>query len=271
MRVCNNTGACFSVSNDTVDIEHSLNEDSVMKDARLAPHFVYNEHNRRLLVESGIMTANETWEEYRRMILRTLLRPNKEVRNAIREMNSVIHQRRLSIGVHIRTGGLLANYCEGTSMIDNKTLETVPNRIDALRRRLTDKPKDVVVFVSSDSDRAIAYLKRHLHPDYRIVASSKYARGHTTSNRVPTDKVKGALLDMFVLADCDALLTTKRSGFSMIASEMSSSSVRAVIPVNRTIVNCPRKRKRVVHCCLCSTHESLQQTHNEYFINSFLL
>ena len=271
MRVCNNTGACFPIVNNTIDIENSLSEDSVMRDARLPSNYIYNEHNRRLLVDSGIMTANETWEEYRRMILRTLLRPNKEVRNAIREINSVVHQRLFSIGVHIRTGGLLANDCEGMSMIDNKTLETVPIRIDALRRRLTDKPKDVVVFVSSDSDRAIAYLKRHLHPDYRIVASSKYARGHTTSNRVPTDKVKGALLDMFVLADCDALLTTKRSGFSMIASEMSSSSVRAVIPVNRTIVNCPRKRKRVVHCCLCSTHESLQQTHNEYFINSFLL
>ena len=270
MRLCNNTGACFPIVNNTIDIENSLSEDSVMRDARLAPRFVYNEHNRRLLVDSGIMTANETWEEYRRMILRTLLRPNKEVRNAIREMNSVIHQRRLSIGVHIRTGGLLANDCEGTSMIDNKTLETVPIRIDALRRRLTEKPKDVVVFVSSDSDKAIAYLKRHLHPDYHIVASSKYARGHTTSNRVPTDKVKGALLDVFVLADCDALLTTKGSGFSMIASEMSSSSVRAVIPVNRTIVSCPRKRKRVVHCCLCSTHESLQQTHNEYFLNSFI-
>ena len=271
MRRCEGTAVCFPIVNNTVSIEKSLNENSVMKDVRLASHFVYNEHNRRLLIESGIMTANETWEEYRRMIFRTLLRPNKEVRNAIREMNNVVHQRLFSIGVHIRTGGLLANYCESTSMIDNKTLETVPRRIDALCKRLTDKPKDVVVFVSSDSDKAIAYLKKHLHPDYLIVASSKYARGHTTSNRVPTDTVKGALLDMFVLADCDALLTTRRSGFSLIAGQLSSSSVKAVIPVNRTIVSCPRKRKRVVHCCLCSTHESLQQTHNEYFINSFLL
>ena len=239
MRVCNSTGACFPIANDTIDIKNSLSEDSVMRDARLAPRFVYNEHNRRLLIESGIMTANETWEEYRRMIFRTLLRPSKEVRNAIREMNSVVHQRLFSIGVHIRTGGLLANDCEGTSMVDNKTLESVPHRIEALRERLTDKPKDVVVFVSSDSDRAIAYLKRNLHPDYRIVTSSKYARGHTTNARISTDKVKGALLDVFVLADCDALLTTKGSGFSMIANEMSSSSVRAVIPVNRTIVNCP--------------------------------
>ena len=239
MRVCNNTGACFPIINNTVNIKSSLNEDSVMRDARLASRFVYNEHNRRLLIESGIMTANETWEEYRRMILKTLLRPNKEVRNAIREMNSVVHQRLFSIGVHIRTGGLLANDCEGMSMIDRKTLETVPDRIDALCKRFTEKPKDVVVFVSSDSDKAIAYLKRHLHPDYRIVTSTQYTRGHTTNARITTDKVKGALLDVFVLADCDALLTTKGSGFSGIANDMSSSSVRAVIPVNRTIVNCP--------------------------------
>ena len=252
MRRCEGTGACFSVSNDTVDIEHSLNEDSVMRDARLDPHFIYTEHNRKLLVDSRIMTANETWEEYRRMIFRTLLRPSKEVRNAIRERNSVVHQRLFSIGVHIRTGGLLANDCESTSMIDRKTLETVPHRIEALRERLTDKPKDVVVFVSSDSDRAIAYLKRHLHPDYRIVTSSKYARGHTTNSKISVGKVKGALLDVFVLADCDALLTTKGSGFSMIASEMSSSSVRAVILVNRTIIRCPRKRKST-HWVVCYT------------------
>ena len=252
MRVCNNTGACFPIANDTIDIKNSLSEDSVMRDARLAPRFVYTEHNRKLLVDSRIMTANETWEEYRRMILRTLLRPNEEVQNAIREMNSVVHQRLFSIGVHIRTGGLLANDCEGTSMVDNKTLESVPHRIEALRERLTDKPKDVVVFVSSDSDQAIAYLKRNLHPDYRIVTSTQYTRGRTTSARASADKVKGALLDVFVLADCDALLTTKGSGFSMIVSEMSSSSVRAVIPVNRTIIRCPRKRKSM-YCCLCST------------------
>lgn len=124
-------------------------------------------------------------------------------------------------------------------MIDNKTLETVPSRIDALRGRLTENPKNVIVFVSSDSDKAIVYLKRHLHPDYRIVTSTQFARGHTTNSRISTDKVKGALLDVFVLADCDALLTTKGSGFSGIANDMSSSSVRTVIPVNRTIVNCP--------------------------------
>ena len=155
-------------------------------------------------------------------------------------------------------------------MIDNRTLETVPDRIDALQEKLTEKPKDVVVFVSSDSDRAITYLKRHLHPDYRIVTSTQYARGRTTSARASADKVKGALLDVFVLADCDALLTTKGSGFSMIASEMSSSTVRAVIPVNRTIIKCPRKRKRVVHCCLCSTHKLFEQTHDDFFLN-FLL
>ena len=146
MRLCNNTGVCFPIVNNTIDIENSLSEDSVMRDARVPSHYLYTEHNRRLLVESRIMTANETWEEYRRMILRALLRPNEEVQNAIREMNSVVHQRLFSIGVHIRTGGLLANDCEGMSMIDRKMLETVPNRIDALRERLTKYPKDVVVF-----------------------------------------------------------------------------------------------------------------------------
>ena len=146
----------------------------------------------------------------------------------------------------------MANDCEGMSMIDNKTLETVPHRIDALRRRFTEKPKDVVVFVSSDSDEAIAYLKRHLHPDYRIVTSTQYTRGRTTSARAAADKVKGALLDVFVLADCDALLTTRRSGFSLIAGQLSSSSVKAVIPVNRTIIRCPRKRKST-HWVVCYT------------------
>ena len=247
MRLCNNTGACFPIVNNTINIESSLSEDSVMRDARIPSHCLYTEHNRRLLIESRVMTVNEEWEGYRRMIFRILLRPNKEVRNAIREMNSVVHQRLFSIGVHIRTGGLLANDCEGTSMIDQKALEGIPNRIDTLCQRLTNEPKDVVVFVSSDSDRAIAYLKKHLHPGYLVVTSTQFARGHTTNARISVDKVKGALLDAFVLADCDALLTTRGSGFSMITREMSSSRVRAVIPVNRTYVNCQMLSFRVCY------------------------
>ena len=241
MRLCGNTGACFPIVNNTINIENSFSEDSVMQDARLNPRYLYTEHNRRLLIENGVMKAHETWQEYRRMILRTLLRPKKEVRNAIREMNSIVHQRVFSIGVHIRTGGLLANDCERVSMIDSKALEAIPKRINALCKKLTKNPKDAVVFVSSDSDKAIAYLKKQLYPDYIVVGSTKYARGHTTYARVSIDKVKGALLDVFVLSDCDALLTTKGSGFSTIARDMSSSRVRAIIPVNRTLVQCPRK------------------------------
>ena len=123
-------------------------------------------------------------------------------------------------------------------MVDQQTLETIPSRIESMRSLLTNNTKDVSVYLSSDSDKALSYLHEQLNPDYLIIVASNHTRGHTTGKWLSEGTMDGALLDLFVLSDCDALLTTQGSGFSTIAGDLSKSSVKQVIPVTRGEVKC---------------------------------
>ena len=104
------------------------------------------------------------------------------------------------------------------------------------------RKSDDVGSPSSDSDKALSYLREQLNPDYLIIVASNHTRGRTTGKQISEDKVGGALLDLFVLSDCDALLTTRGSGFSTIAAGLSKASAKQVIPVTRGEVKCERKR-----------------------------
>lgn len=251
-RQCRGPFSCFNVTNNTVNIADGLREDSSLQDSRLPSQFVYNDHNREVMIENGVMRRDQTWNDYKRTIYQLLLRPKEKVREEIRRMRIVVHQRSVSIGIHIRMGGLLANDCERVSMIDQEALEAIPGRIEAIRMTLTNTTKEVSIYLSSDSDRAISFLHHNLNPDYLIVTASKHTRGRTTGNRVTEEKVNGALLDLFVLADCDALLTTQGSGFSAIAGELSKASIKHVIPVKRGEVKCHIVTTTPMsNCCIC--------------------
>lgn len=232
-----------------MSIADALREDSTLQDARLPSQYVYNDQNRDVLIENGVMREDQSWSDFKRIVYQLLLRPKKEVRDEIKRVRNEIHQRRVSIGVHIRTGGLLANDCERVSMVDQEALEKIPGRIEDIRSALTNTSQEVSIYLSSDSDRAISFIHHNLNPDYLIVTASKHTRGRTTGNRVTEEKVNGALLDLFVLADCDALLTTQGSGFSAIAGELSKASRKYTIPVKRGEVKCHKETLLSFVCC----------------------
>ena len=225
-----------------MDFATALQENTTLQDALLLVRYVYNDQNKEILIRNGVMREDESMSDYQRKLYQLLLRPNRRIREEISQMRSAVYQRSVSIAAHIRTGGLLANDCERVSMVDQETLETIPSRIESMRSLLTNNTKDVSVYLSSDSDKALSYLREQLNPDYLIIIASNHTRGRTTGKRVSEDKVGGALLDLFVLSDCDALLITQGSGFSLAAETLSKSSVKQVIPVKRGRVDCARKR-----------------------------
>ena len=227
-----------------MDFATALQENTTLQDALLLVRYVYNDQNREILIRNGVMREEESWGDYQRKLYQLLLRPNRRIREEIIQMRNAVHQRNVSIGAHIRTAGLLANDCERVSMVDQETLETIPSRIESMRSLLTNNTKDVSVYLSSDSDKALSYLREQLNPDYLIIIASNHTRGHTTGKRLSEGTMDGALLDLFVLSDCDALLITQGSGFSLAAETLSKSSVKQVIPVKRGRVECERKRSK---------------------------
>ena len=140
-----------------MDLADGLKEDSVLRDARFNPRFIYTEDNRQRLVDNGILQPNQSWAEYRQIIYRLLLHPNREVMSVVNEQLARMEGTH-TIGVHIRTGGLLADDCERVSFVNQTVLDTIPGRIDMLRRRLTNDTVPVSVYVSSDSTKVIRYI-----------------------------------------------------------------------------------------------------------------
>ena len=92
-----------------MDFAEALQDNTTLRDARLPLKYVYNDQNREILIRNGVMREGESWSDYQRKIYQLLLRPNRRIREEINQMRSAVHQRSVSIGAHIRTGGLLAN------------------------------------------------------------------------------------------------------------------------------------------------------------------
>ena len=225
--------------NDTVDLAEGLKVDSVLRDARFNPRFIYTEDNRQRLVDNGILHPNQSWAEYRQIIYRLLLHPNREVMSVVNEQLARMEGTH-TIGVHIRTGGLLADDCERVSFVNQTVLETIPDRIDILRRRLTNDTVPVSVYVSSDSTKVIRYITEHLNRDYTVYSLIRFKRGHTTNVFLSQEKAKAALADLFVLAACESVLTTHGSGFSSLVNQLSQAEVRDSLRIARSVVQCPK-------------------------------
>ena len=96
-----------------------------------------------------------------------------------------------TIGVHIRTGGLLADDCERVSFVNQTVLETIPDRIDILRRRLTNDTVPVSVYVSSDSTKVIRYITEHLNRDYTVLVDTIQKRAHNECISLPREGKSG--------------------------------------------------------------------------------
>ena len=78
---------------------------------------------------------------------------------------------------------------------------------------------NTVLFLSTDSSYVEWYLQKELGSLYTVVTTNSFHRSHTKG--IPNAAaVQRALLDLFLLADSDALLVCRRSGFGMVALSM---------------------------------------------------
>ena len=91
------------------------------------------------------------------------------------------------------------------------------------------------IYLSSDSQIAEDLVNRTIGVYYPILTTNLFKRGHTTGKPVDTI-VKRSMVDVFMLAECDGLLTTKGSGFGALSSTLTATHKKAEIPVTRQLV-----------------------------------
>lgn len=233
-RVCIKSD-CFIVQNRTTNLNETFSTDSVLFDSRIHRSTYYTKENLKILQDSGILEKGQNWNHLLRLIYRVVLTPESSVLKDIEEVKSLLYKPN-TFGVHIRSGGYLANSFERMSMISESGVRKIPHQIMQICKERNIDPKGWNLFVSSDSDSVAHYIKNVFNSTFNVVISAKYKRGHTTSGHLRNDTLKSALIDLRILGDCDLLLVTKGSGFSTVAENMAFPSPVYYIPVNRTIL-----------------------------------
>ena len=199
------------------------------------------------LKRAEILQPGDSFFDYNHILFRLMVNPSKSFRKIILDESTRMFQKRPVLGVQIRAAGLLADAKESVSFIYEEALEKVPSIIlDTIRQFNFDKTIQGI-YLSTDSKIVENFLQEILGTDFPILKTDMYKRGHSTGSP-KEDVVKRALLDVYMLAECDGLLTTQGSGFGGIAQALSLSPLRATIPVQRKKVIVPGRGHKWYVC-----------------------
>ena len=105
-------------------------------------------------------------------------------------------------------------------MMSLHELEQLPSVIKNAMASWKYTAANTDLFLSTDSTYAENYIKNAMGNTYTVLTSDVFRRGHTTSNPSALT-VRRALVDLFLLADSDALLYCYGSKFGTVARMMA--------------------------------------------------
>lgn len=178
----------------------------------------------------GLMGANDSFEDYQKRMMRMLMKPNEKLDQVITKFQKTHFAKHKVVGVQIRMGGCLANTQEKQEMMSVEELKQLPAFIRREISIMGYRPEKTVLFLSTDSIIADNYLKEQLGKEFRIVEQRVFSRNHT-KGFAKTEPTMGALMDIWLLANSDGLITCKGSGFGRVASMLSYSNRKVEYPV----------------------------------------
>lgn len=246
--MCTRYDPCLTETDRVIDVQNQLKDkEIVFIDARPPRIIVVNSTILTELKEVGILQPKDSFFDYDRIMFRLMVNPSRSVRNVILEERSRVFQKRPILGVQIRVAGLLADTKESVSFIDEEALKNIPDLILSTIQTFGFNRTLNGIYLSTDSKIVENLLQDTIGGKYPILKTDLFRRGHSTGSP-KEDVIKRALVDMYMLAECDGLLTTQGSGFGGIAHALSQSRLRAIIPVHRKKVIVPRRRHKSFVC-----------------------
>ena len=233
--VCSRANPCVS-SYQTSTVDEMPHANLLMLDFRLPS--LFSDENLERLRTIGIVGPDESWNVYKKRIIRLLLNPSRMNIQLIRREWEKLKVPHVDLSTHIRCGGQLADHPEATVMVSPEQLERIPTMIrqviaNASMAYTTNGPLQSrpVVYLSTDSSKAEAKLRSEL-TEMTILTVSSLQRGHTVF--AGATSLQRALLDIYLICKSDTFLATQGSGFSQIARMLCMPENVAIIPVNKT-------------------------------------
>ena len=216
-------------SNDAIDTLLGMNNNVF---------YSYNVIN--LLMENKILLSSQDMNDYMKMIMRILLNPSREIQRYIRLFQKNNYRgKKCIVGVQVRTGGCFGNNQEKMEMMSKDEIISLPKFVKTtIQREYCPKP---VIFLSTDSDRVENYIRKEMK-EYSIYTTD-LKKAHS-GGKATLEIVKGALTDLYLLADSDILITNTESGFGTIASTIT----RAKKKVNYNVTHRLMKNDEYNNC-----------------------
>ena len=210
--------------------------DTVTIDCRFQDNVLGSRSNMRILRKNGIISRSDTYKNYRRRMYRILLNPSIELQQIIQNNKRLLFTRKHVVGVQVRMGGCLADRNEETQMMTMNQLRAYPKTIDLTIRKWGFSPNDTMIYLSTDSTFAEKFIRQKLGSKYEIAVAKTFKRSH--SHFLGSDEpVKNALVDLYLLAESDALIVCQFSGFGRAAKLISRTGRVFVYHVSQSYLS----------------------------------
>lgn len=160
-------------------------------------------------------------------MLRLLFNPDSQTISNVTSLIQKHHFNQKVIGIHIRSGGLLANYRESAYWI---TYDELPSLVSFINNTIVQNHLPHKIYLTSDSDIITRYIKSHLK-HYHYITGNPYQRYHTTVGN--SESFKAALFDSLALSQAHTLIYTKGSSFSKEIVTLSIAKSKYKLPYKR--------------------------------------
>ena len=155
----------------------------------------------------GIESKVNPWN-VRKMLLRLLVNPSKELRKAFINERKKIIRLPHTIGLQLRIGGELADSPEEYTGVPISRLDEVLDQIRAIIRKRKWEGK-VQIYISSDSSKVIRMIQNKTQNEFPVVESTLFKHGHTNLNRDEyLDVTSKVLSDFYYMTTCDRVVIT---------------------------------------------------------------
>ena len=212
-------------------------EDVVTVDCRIADWILGSKSNLLTLQQNEIISPSDSYWAYRRYVHRILLNPSIELQNVIYNNKRLLFTRKYVLGVQVRMGAWLADFHEIAQMMTMDQLRAYPNTIVTMMQKWNYDSNNTVIYLSTDSTYAENYIRQKLGPDYEIGVAKTFKRSHSRTSALGNDEpLKNALVDLYLLADTDALIVCKDSAFGRAVISMTRARHTLVYKVTHSLL-----------------------------------
>ena len=190
---CRMFDACYTNKNDTLSL---LKDNLIIKDYRDDSINNIKLLNKRVQLINDNLNLSYKFlngKDYLKVLLRIFSNPNGNMMNIIN--NDIKNIPKSMVGIHIRTGGYLANFNEPTYWI---TKEEVPIVINYINNTITKHKLSPSIYLTTDSDYIESVVTKQLsHYNFvkRRLLKRNHSRGHADYS-----SFEAALYDYFMIA-----------------------------------------------------------------------